>query len=202
MADLKSIDKALSSYARKGASLKADAVKLAVMILDHYVEHGDYTRLEKMQSLVKANHGGSVLQAFNTYVANAMPSLVWNDELKTFQHQKGMKREWATFKIEAKGDKPAYEGSARDYSFFDMERPVSVKPFVFEDRFSNLIKQAETEYEKTVKAGTPNLVLRAQLDILKGLHLENVKVMTDKEGHAEVVTVLETNTEEMPSVAA
>ncbi len=181
MADLKVIDKALSSYVRAGSKLKASAVELCTMILNHYIEHGDYTRLEKFQSAVKANHGGSILQALNTYIANAVPSLVWNDAARAFEHQKGVKRVWAEFKFEAKGDKPAYEGSAREYSFFLMERPTNPKPFVMADRFASLIKQAEGEYEKSVKEGAANLLLRAQIDVLKSIHLEAITAKVDED---------------------
>ena len=178
MTELKVIDTLIASIAKRGKALRLDAHKAVVMVLEHYMEHGDFTRLEKLQSVVDQTFGRSCLKAMNVYVQNfGAKSLKWNTETSKFEHLKGVNREWVAEEIEIKATKtaPAFKGHPRDYPFFNCEEKKDPTPFVLESAYSSLLDKARKEYEKELKAtGTANLKLARQIKVLEEIHLEKI----------------------------
>jgi len=175
--NLKQIDLAIASIAKRGKTLRLDSHKVLVAIIDHYIEHGDYTRLSNLQTVVDKTFGRSCLIALNQWVQDFVTSLQWDNESAAFIHVKGMDKAIRDVKILAneKKDIPAFEGNARDYPFFNCEKKSDPKPFVLADSFATLLKRAESEYEKSIKEGSTNLKLKAQIEVLKSLHINEVE---------------------------
>ena len=181
-----SIDKLISSMAKRGKTLREDAQKCLLMIMDHYtsmVDHGDGTkrpngdisRLATFSAVVRDNHGNSGLKALNIWIALAIPSLKWDEEKAKFVHIKGTQPS-INKTIEYKVGKETVSGDPRVTHFLVMEPKVDPKPYSFIDSYKALLKNAEAAYEKKLKdTGTADLLLRRQIDAVKALHVEAIK---------------------------
>lgn len=181
--NLKQIDASIASIAKRGKGLRIDAHKTLVAIIDHYigVGNGDHTRLPKLQEVVDKTFGRSALKALNQWVQDYVTSLKWDKEENKFVHIKGTKRTIRDIEIKANEKKglPAFKGNARDWSFFNCEVKTPPAPFVLADSFKTLLVRAEKAYEASIATGA-DLKLKAQIEILKSLHLEDVAPTQDE----------------------
>ena len=175
--NLKQIDALIVSIAKRGKTLRVDAHKALVAIIDHYIDCGDFSRLEKLQVTVDKTFGRSSLKALNQWVQDYVTSLRWDNDENKFVHVPKIVKAIRDIDLKAneKKDLPAFKGSARDWSFFNCEVKQDAKPFVLADSFKTLLTRAEKAYEESVKNKSVDLKLKAQIEVLKGLHLEDVK---------------------------
>lgn len=133
--DGSAIDKNLTLIASKGKALKKLAQETAVALLAHYAEHGDYTRFSKFADVVASSMSKSLRTAFIEW-AVAHSSIKWDQDKKTFYHQKGQKLE---------ADIPA----ASLLAFWEVERES--KPFIFDGNMLKKLVERATNAQKNDK---------------------------------------------------
>lgn len=171
---LKQIDASIKSIAKRGKALRDDSHKTLVGIIDHYIEHGDKTRLKVLVDTIKSALGGSLAQAANQWVSNYVPSLKWNDTDKDFEHLKNVKKEVLDVEYRSTDGSFTFSGNARGLPFFKLERPVNVAPFDLKARVLMLIKQAENTREKQIKEGEKITVSLTAINALKALDFDHL----------------------------
>lgn len=155
---LEIIDRNITAITKKGKALRLECHQTLVLIIDHYIEHGDFTRLPRLEKAIAGALGSSISAAMNTWVARFVPSLKWNDDKKEFENVKGVKKEVLSvpedkpikmLSTTGPDDKPQmFFGDARKLPFFELERPVRQTPFDFDKALIQLIKRAEQRAEK------------------------------------------------------
>lgn len=185
------IDGKISSIKKRGMELKKDCHECLVMIMDHYIAHGDFTRLmengdNNLVSAVKTALGNSVAQALVQWVHEFVPSLRWNDTLRKFENVKGVKKEIKDVENyvlkssdNSVGVNRTFTGNARDLAFYELERPTNIQPFDFMKGLQQFITRAEKARDEALKNGKEAPVNRAQIDALKGL-AENIGKYKDE----------------------
>lgn len=166
---LKQIDASIKSIATRGKKLREDAHKTLVGVMEHYQEHGDYTRLKTLTEVVGKALGKSIEQALNQWVAEGVPSLKWDDEAKGFVHIKGCEVTFNTIEKKDKDGKVVFSGDVREYPFYNMEKPQSVKPFNIYESIDTLIKRAEKAVEANTSDKAGNVIVFAQVEELKAM---------------------------------
>lgn len=80
----KAIDKAIASITNRGAKLDRDIQIAALSAMQHHVEHGDVTLINR---LVSAMPKGSRVKRLSAFI-NAFGAVVYDWESKTFRHDK------------------------------------------------------------------------------------------------------------------
>jgi hypothetical protein len=204
------IDGKIASIKTRGVQLRKDAHECLVLIIDHYIAHGDFTRLmdnggNDLITAIKSSLGNSIAQAAVQWVHEFVPSLKWNDTLRKFENVKGVTKEIIdveNYVLKSNGGPDGvdrkFTGNARDLPFFELERQTKVAPFDFMKSLQQFIARAERERDAALKANQPVPVNRAQLDALKGLadNIKNYKEepAADADG--------ETNVEPIPAAVA
>jgi hypothetical protein len=183
------IDAKIASIKTRGLQLRKDCHETLVMIMDHYIEHGDFTRLPMLTDAIKSALGSSLSQAANQWVSEFVPSLKWEKTVGAFEHVKGVKKEirdLENYKVTAKGDGPAnvFTGNARDLPFYELERVAKQEPFDLQKAILSLVGRAEREYEKAIKEHTEAPVNSAQIAALKSLG-EHIAEYKPEDGKAE-----------------
>lgn len=196
--EVAAIDALIKSMTTRGKTLREDAQKCLIMIMDNYVRmidhpdgtqrpNGDISRLIQFQSVVRDNHGNSGLKALNTWIALSIPSLVWDNDNAKFNHKTGMTPAYAEI-IEFKMEKQTITGTPREVHFLTMEPKVDPKPFIILDAYNSLLKRAEAAYEKTLKdTGVADLTLKAQIEALKTIRLDAIRAEETPAPKAPVV---------------
>lgn len=220
------IDALINSMAKRGSKLKEDAHKALVMIFQNYsrmIEHkikneageetvvlrpnGDISRLVALQTVIRANHGSAAVKALNEWIVVSVPSLkfVEKDEngktINQFRHITGTTATVAeTVKIKRKTTGEVYEGNPYELSFFELEVKGNEVPFSLEAKIKALLKSATNEANKLKEKGDIDGMrkLTKQIEMIENLHVENVKIVDDGEGHKSE----DASNKEMPAVAA
>lgn len=201
--DLKSIDSMIESIRTRGSVLRNDSHECLIAVLEHHMEHGDYSRLPKLIEAVKDSLGSSLSAAMITYAVKFYDGLIHDPENKSKKAKKengywvhvkvgGTIRDVkAEDKVQLKGkDKGVFfVGPARSLPYFQMEREVPQRAFDITDAFEKLIDRAKRALAANEDKDAPahNLVNEKQIEAL-----ENVFKML---GNIGPDTELETETE-------
>lgn len=188
---LAQIDKSIASIAKRGKQLRNDAHETLVQIIEHYIAHGDYTRLPALIGAVKGSLGGSISQSIYTWVDQYVTGLKF-DENAMKMHKEAHKADPSkpdllgfvslpkvdksikenvevTEKVNGKDKKVIYD-SAREIPFFTLERNVAQKPFNLLEAFNALLKRAEKALETNNDpdfTGERNAVNQEMVDYLE-----------------------------------
>lgn len=158
LADMKAMnnadaDKAIVQIRKSGSALKTMAHKAACGILLHYVEHGDYTKLEGLLSAVMVGMSRRMANGLTDWV-KAFSSLTYNTETMKFQHPKGASRYF-----HLTGDATAKEGTphskgALNIPFYGTGYGDAPEPHKFdadkylEEAIQRIVKKLEAEFAK------------------------------------------------------
>lgn len=212
--ELKIIDAKIKSIANRGKILKNDAHAVLLLVLEHYQDNGDYTRLPMLIDAVKEGIGSSISAAMIDYVHRFVPTLTYDKEagdekLGFFIHQKGATKAEKALRVitradnvRVKGSDTPYEGPAEKLPFFNLERIVKQEPFDFTKAIMQLVVRAEKALEKNTKEGAHNNVNAEQVKVVKSLaeQLKNIKPDT-ADANGEQSTDEQTETPESEIVA-
>lgn len=172
--DLKTIDNMIASITKRGKALRNDCHSCLVAILEHHIEHGDYTRLPKLLEAVKGSLGSSLSAAMIDWTARFYTGLAFDQEDKEFKHVKGkgeIRDVTAEDRVRIKGadENQYFIGNARDLPFYELEREVKQQPFDLTAAIVQLVKRAEAALEANVTKHAHNHVNRSQVEVLKNL---------------------------------
>lgn len=182
----------------RGVKLKAEMHRLIVGWAMHYVAHGDYTMLQAHTETVGIAWGSSMVKAMNDWIKLSVNGLVWNDEIKAWEHVKGAERSLTQeVMIKDKKGNVKFSGDPRNLSFFDLEIPKDPAPFDLIASFDQLLKRAESAAEKAI--GTPEYTdLKARIDVLKSLNLPAIHALpandvSPEKEKQEIAAILKSN---------
>lgn len=189
--DLKSIDSMINSIAKRGKVLRNDCHSCLIAVVEHHMEHGDYTRLPKLLDAVKNSLGSSLSAAMIDWVHRFYTGLSFDKEngkaeLGFFVNVPKVKKEIVSVTAEMKvkfksSDADAYFiGDAREFPFYELEREVKQQPFDLQAAIIQLVKRAEAAKEANVTKGAHNLVNNAQIEVLRKM-AENIKEIKDED---------------------
>jgi hypothetical protein len=158
LADMKAMnnadaDKAINQIRKSGSALKTMAHKAACGILLHYVQHGDYTKLEGLLSAVMAGMSRRMANGLVDWV-KAFSSLTYNVDTLKFQHPKGANRYF-----HLTGDATAKEGTphskgALNLPFYGTGYGDAPEPHKFNaedyiaEAIQRIVKKLEAEFAK------------------------------------------------------
>lgn len=165
---LAQIDKAIASIAKRGTALRNDSHECLVQIIEHYIAHGDFTRLPNLIVAVKSSLGSSISQSIYTWVDKYVTGLKFDEDMVKV-HKDAHKADSSkpdlmgfvsipkvpktirenveiTEKVNGKDKKVVY-ASAREVPFFSLERQAPQKPFDLIASFKTLLKRAEAALE-------------------------------------------------------
>lgn len=170
---LKQLNAQITAIQTKGKKLRAECHATLIDVVEHYIEHGDTTLIPKLVDAVKNALGSSLSAAMNQWIATSVTSLKWNDDEKRFEHIKKVTPEIRDLKDvpmktkAADGTNQKYTGNARGLPFFELERETNQEPFNIEKAIAQLVKRAQSAYEKNIKEHAHNEVNSAQIELLK-----------------------------------
>jgi hypothetical protein len=197
------IDKAIEGIVTRGQSLRTHCHDTLVMVMDHYIGagNGDTTKIKPLLDAVKNSLGSSLSAAMVQWIALSMPSLTWVKDKQMFAHIKGAKREYKTLervkqrsKMPGTADAMYFTGEPRDLPFYELEKEANQNPFDLKARIEALIKSAEAEYNKRLKAGDKPTFSHAAIDELAKF-AENVSKPEWKFSEAELQDMTEVEVE-------
>lgn len=195
---IKEINAQIASITLKGNKLRAECHSTLIDVVEHYIEHGDTTLIPALTKAVSNALGGSLAAAMNQWIATSVTSLKWNDEKKEFESVKKVRRAIRVLTDvpmktkTADGKLQKYSGDARGLMFFELEREVNQSPFDIAKALQQLIKRAQTAYEKNVKEDAHNDVNRAQIDALMAIAENITKIKAAPDAKDEVPVTEET----------
>lgn len=165
---LAQIDKAIASIAKRGSALRNDSHECLVQIIEHYIAHGDFTRLPNLIVAVKSSLGSSISQSIYTWVDKYVTGLKFDEDMvkvhKDAHKADSSKPDLMGFVSVPKVPKTIRENvereaevggkkkmivyaSAREIPFFELERQAPQKPFDLIAAFHTLLKRAEKALE-------------------------------------------------------
>lgn len=206
---LAQIDRAIASIAKRGTALRNDSHECLVQIIEHYIAHGDYTRLPNLIVAVKSSLGGSISQSIYTWVDKYVTGLKFDEDMvkvhRDAHKADNSKPDLMGFVSVPKVPKTIRENvqreedvggkkkmvtyaSAREIAFFSLERNVPQRPFNLIESLQQILKRAQTALEKNTDPdyeGPKNLVDQAMIDDLE--RFEKRLIAKRAEGKAEVV---------------
>jgi len=180
------IGKKIESIRKRGAQLREDCHECLVMIIEHAMGkgNGDISKLPDLLSAVGDTLGSSQKQAANQWLFEFVPFLEWVEEkgkAARWAIKKGAERvikgaeNKATNMIGPDDKKIVKTCTGQEFKFFWLERSVDPKPFDAIKAFRALLANMERAYEANVEKGAHNNINRAQIDLLKSIHLDQVK---------------------------
>lgn len=190
--DLKTIDSMISSIAKRGKVLRNDCHSCLIAVVEHHMEHGDYTRLPKLLDAVKNSLGSSLSAAMIDWVHRFYTGLSFDKangkaELGYFVNVPKVKKEIVTVTAEMKvkfkssdNEGEFFIGNAREFPFFELEREAKQQPFDLTAAIIQLVKRAEAAKEANVTKGAHNNVNNAQIEVLRKM-AENIKEIKDED---------------------
>lgn len=212
---LEVIDSRIKAIETKGKALRNDCHNTLVMVIDHYIAHGDMTRLAPLTAAVRNALGNSMSAAMNLWVARFVPSLVWDKDDGAFKHDKSKEKTVLSVPEDkpilsktAKGPdgKPArLFGDARQIVFWELQPETKQDPFDFGKTLHDLLFRAKKALDdkRTKKAGARDIINldEAKLERLLDMCVELGYVKPDEWSATERVqpeTKPETNEQESP----
>jgi hypothetical protein len=143
------IDARIKSIRSRGRQLRSDCHATLCMVINHYVVHGDMTKVQPLHDAIKSSLGNSVAKAYNQWIHNYVPSLAWDKEGKAFVHKKGAKRMVidATYEFEVDGEVKTYKGTAYAIPFYNLEVESSTAPKEFSAKILSMMKALHRDIE-------------------------------------------------------
>lgn len=162
------IDANIASIVKRGSALRKDCQTTLVLIVDHTISTGDYTRLPKLADAVKGALGGSMSAALIQWVETYTTFLRFDKEASTggkvaFKLLKGVEKK--VIKLEkavtsrtltsatdtSKKHQYPVGMDARELPFWEVERDVPQEPVDFGKQFHDMIvrtvKQLQAQNE-------------------------------------------------------
>lgn len=212
--DLKSIDTMISSIAKRGKVLREDCHTCLVAVLEHHMEHGDYTRLPMLLDAVRTSLGSSLSAAMIDWTTRFYTGLAYDDKngekkMAYFVHipkvDKLIRDITAEEKIHIKGapENQIFVGNARDLPFYSLEREVEQKPFDLAKAIEQLLKRAKAAQEANITKHAHNNVNAGQIKVLENLAKNIVDVKAeDLEPRQQQVAANDTARGRKPKAAA
>lgn len=185
LADMKAMnnadaDKAIVQIRKSGSALKTMAHKAACGILLHYVQHGDYTKLEGLLSAVMVGMSRRMANGLVDWV-KAFSSLTYNADTMKFQHPKGAERYFhLTGDAKAKEGTPHANG-ALNIPFYGTGFGDAPEPHKFDaeayiaEALNRIMKKLDAEFarkidEKTSKSEAKRIkVEREHIKAIEGV---------------------------------
>jgi hypothetical protein len=164
-------DKAIVQIRKSGSALKTMAHKAACGIMLHYVEHGDYTKIDGLLSAVMVGMSKRLANGLTEWV-QAFSSLQYDEKTMQFSHPKGTKRFF-----HLTGDPTAKDGTwhnkgALNHAFWSGSfGDKDDKPFAFdaekylEEALQRIVKKFDDMLAKKFDEKTPaKIAKRIKID--------------------------------------
>lgn len=205
---LAQIDAAIASIAKRGVALRVDSHKCLVAVIDHYIAHGDFTRLPKLLIAIKTSLGGSIAQSAAEWVQRYVTSLGWSEDAAKDQKkaakdhakpeldclgffhipkvEKKIKENVQRTIEDAKGRKVVVTvESAREIPYYELERDVPIKPIDLIASLQAVLKRAQKAHQQMHDKdyeGPKHLMNDAQFEVLQKMEetIESLKVSKRK----------------------
>lgn len=187
--DGKSIDAMIKSIASRGVTIRTDSHECLVATLEHFEEHGDYTRLPRLIKVVENALGSSISAAMIDYVDRFYDGLKFDKKTAANPNGKGIEDNGffvalkdvkkgfveitAEMKIPFKSGKKDkvttfFIGSAKNFPFYELERPATqAPPFDLTDAIKAILERAKKAYDKNLKEHAHHHVNSAQIEQLE-----------------------------------
>lgn len=145
-------DKAIAAIVRSGVGLKKQAHVTACGILLHYVQHGDYTKLDKLHDAISVSMSRAMANGFRLWVVE-FSSLTYDKDAKRFRHARGAEK---TFQLTgdptADADSHAFNG-AMNSPFYSGDFGDKVPPaYDFDAAFAKFMETAQRHLKAAEEA--------------------------------------------------
>lgn len=144
-------DKAIASIRKSGMALKRQAHITACGIMLHYVEHGDYTKLDLLHDAIREAMSKAMAKGFRDWVIE-FSSLTWNDDEKRFRHTRGAEK---TFQLHGDANAPDESNAnkgAMNIPFYSGSFGDKEHVWDFDTAFAKFIETARREMKRKTEA--------------------------------------------------